>query len=363
MCPAWLAPWCFSPRQPLCCPQAPTFKSMSSTTDAYTFLCSATGCSVIPIWKSKRRPFVSICTLKTGIFLIPKEMSGWKRHSTNVLDKTHGEATQNVTTRRICYPIVPCFWGIVENAIRILLSCPNLLHERTQNLLLILTVGATHWKACIRLWGLICKRKKIYLETAPFFISSVGEKNKSLTWVPGSRADAVKLRSTRGRWTVLSCTPRESVPHPLPGTALGSYLECQGKHVLTCLWRERCFYWGKWEKRRWKIRNCLHLAAFAPMSYLMSKLYTCDSLSCPKALTWESGCQTVRPALPSISISPESLVSVSKAPEPQVRGLTAQALAPYLLCDVTNKFRARCWWQVEFHLFLFLFLFFLDVYL
>ena len=124
-----------------------------------------------------------------------------------------------------------------------------------------------------------------------------------------------------------------------------------------------CFYWGKWEKRRWKIRNCLHLAAFAPMSYLMSKLYTCDSLSCPKALTWESGCQTVRPALPSISISPESLVSVSKAPEPQVRGLTAQALAPYLLCDVTNKFRARCWWQVEFHLFLFLFLFFLDVYL
>ena len=101
VCPAWLAPWCFSPRQPLCCPQAPTFKSMSSTTDAYTFLCSATGCRVIPIWKSKRRPLVSICTLKTSTFLIPKEMSGWKRHSTNVLDKTHREATQNVTTRRL----------------------------------------------------------------------------------------------------------------------------------------------------------------------------------------------------------------------------------------------------------------------
>ena len=86
---------------------------------------------------------------------------------------------------------MPCFWRIVENAIRILLSCPNLLHERTQNLPWILTVGATGWKACIRLWGPICKRKKIYLETAPFFIASVGGKKNSLSL--GSQA-AVQMQ-------------------------------------------------------------------------------------------------------------------------------------------------------------------------
>ena len=114
MCPAWLAPWCFSPRQPLCCPQAPTFKSMSSTTDAYTFLCSATGCRVIPIWKSKRRPLVSICTLKTSTFLIPKEMSGWKGHSINVLDKTHEEATQNVNNQKTGTLLCPVSEGLLK---------------------------------------------------------------------------------------------------------------------------------------------------------------------------------------------------------------------------------------------------------
>lgn len=168
------------------------------------------------------------------------------------------------------------------------------------------------------------QKKEDILGNCPiFYFLSRGKKEQSLTWVPGSRADAVKLHSTGRRWTVLSCSPRESMPHPLPGRALGSYLQCQGKHVLTCLWDasteyicRRCFYWGKWEKRRWKIRNCLHLAAFAAKSCSMSKLYTCDSLSCPKALTWESKCQTVRPALPPIS--PESLVSVSKAPSPRL---------------------------------------------
>ena len=156
-----------------------------------------------------------------------------------------------------------CFWGTVKNAIRILLLCPHLLHERTQNLLWILTVATPHWKACIRLWGPICKRKKIYLETAPFSISSVGDKkNKSLTWVPGSHADAaVKFCSTRGGWTVLSCTPRESMPYPLPGRALGSYLQCQGKHVLTCLWRK-----GASTEANEKKGDEKYEAAFAPMS-------------------------------------------------------------------------------------------------
>ena len=154
-----------------------------------------------------------------------------------------------------------CFWRIVKNTIRILLLCPHLLHERTQNM--NSDSGNTTLESLHQTLRSYLQKKKIYLETAPFSISSVGDKkNKSLTWVPGSRADAaVKFRSTRSGWTVLSCTPRKSMPYPLPGRALGSYLQCQGKHVLTCLWRK-----GASTEANEKKGDEKYEAAFAPMS-------------------------------------------------------------------------------------------------